>query len=363
MTVNEGRQAGGAGSGSRWRSAPLASPTYDAVLFIGSPLLALLAAAMLWGISGPGTPVDLFGGATTAQALALRAIIHAHLVIVFARSHMNRAVFRRYPLRFIVVPVLLLAAMIASPVVLGAALAVVVVWDLYHSSMQTFGLARIYDARAGADVTRDRVADVWLSHAIYLGPFLAGPMLTVLVQVALAPVIPLFPAVAPVSDAMSAAAPHIRAATLVACALALAAYGLTAWRRARRGEPFSLQKHALYATTAIASVAAWGLNSFGQALLIVNLFHAVQYFGIVAFTEKKNLAELLGFARLASASALVFIVLVLAGGMYGFWIGAAWQHWVPGGFAQTLVLAIVNLVAILHFWYDGFIWSVRRGDV
>jgi hypothetical protein len=88
----------------------------------------------------------------------------------------------------------------------------------------------------------------------------------------------------------------------------------------------------------------------------VNVFHAVQYFGIVAFSEKKNL-------RPSSSSSFVLVALAIVGLLYGFSLGAMWPAWAPPGVVQNIVLAVVNVVALLHFWYDGFIWSVRRGDV
>src|SRR6185436_12100871 len=50
-------------------------------------------------------------------------------------------------------------------------------WDVYHSSLQTFGLGRIYDARVGNDATVGRRLDYMLNLLIYAGPILAGSVL------------------------------------------------------------------------------------------------------------------------------------------------------------------------------------------
>jgi hypothetical protein len=47
-------------------------------------------------------------------------------------------------------------------------------WDVYHSALQTFGFARIYDARAGNDPAVSRRLDWWLNQLFYVGPILAG---------------------------------------------------------------------------------------------------------------------------------------------------------------------------------------------
>ena len=47
--------------------------------------------------------------------------------------------------------------------------------------------------------------------------------------------------------------------------------------------------------------------------------------------------------------------------LYGFWIGWGHEYW--SGRAAWALLAVVNTVAIMHFWYDGFVWSVRMHQV
>ncbi len=340
----------------------IASGAYDAVFFLASPVAALLVGALVARVTGVDSGVDVFGGATTVPILALRTLIHAHLVIVFARSHLNRRVFARHPGRFVVVPVLGLFALLLSPALLTLSLGAVIVWDMIHSSLQTFGLARIYVVRGGGDPTLGRTADLALCHALYLGPFVAGPMFLVVVDAVLRPLAGTFPGVAAVAAAVAYAAPAIATVAAVASAAAVVVYVVVTVRAVRAGAPFSLPKHILYATTATACLAAWGCNSFGQALLIVNVFHAVQYFGIVAYLERGNLAERLRLTG-RHTGVMVFVALALAGLLYGFWLGAAFDLWLPAGAARTAAVAVINVVALLHFWYDGFIWSVRQGDV
>lgn len=339
---------------SRW----LVGPAYDAFFFIGAPVVAVVVGGVVAGVTGTDTGVDVFGGATTVQVLLLRTLIHAHLVIVFARSHLNRRVFARTPARFLVVPVVALFALLVSPTLLTLSLGAVIVWDMIHSSLQTFGLGRIYEVRAGGDPNRGRAVDLWLNHALYLGPFFAGPVFVLVVDAVTAPLRERFAFASAVFDAAVVAAPVVQVVAVVASVVAVVAWVVVT---VRNGAPLSLQKLALYGSTGVASVAAWGFNSFGQALLIVNVFHAVQYFGIVSHLEGGNLAERLRL-RGRHTAPLVFLTLALAGALYGFWFGAAGPLWLPPGAAQTVCVAVVNVVALLHFWYDGFIWSVRKGD-
>ena len=95
-----------------------------------------------------GSPVDAFLG----------AFIMAHLVIVFFRSHANADVRTLHPVRFWIVPPALLLLLVVSGPARVVAAALATWWDVYHSSLQTFGLGRIFDHKAAFIVT-DILAD------------------------------------------------------------------------------------------------------------------------------------------------------------------------------------------------------------
>ena len=342
------------------RSPFIVGAAYDVVFFLAAPLVAVGLGALA-AHSGAAVVVE-YGDEITVQALALRTLIYAHLVIVFARSHANQSIFPRYPARFVVVPIVALAAMLSSSTLLALTLTVVVCWDMVHSSLQTFGLARLYERRVNADPQRGRGFDLWLCHALYLGTFLAGPLSPFVVRTAVSPLAGAVPAALDVVALAERAAPMVRIVAVAASLVAVVAWAANATSAARAGARVSWPKLALYASTAAACVVAWGVDSFGAALLIVNVFHAVQYFGLVAHSERASLAARLRLPA-RHAAPLVLFALALVGGLYGFWLGASWQLWLPAGAARTVGLAVVNLVALLHFWYDGFLWRVRDDAV
>ena len=49
-------------------------------------------------------------------------------------------------------------------------------------------------------------------------------------------------------------------------------------------------------------------------------------------------------------------ILLVSGLGYGFWRAHRPQDYVP-------FVALGNVVSLMHFWYDGFVWSVRKGQV
>ncbi|PCC68356.1 hypothetical protein SAMN02745121_05077 [Nannocystis exedens] len=339
------------------RGPYIAGPFYDAVMFIGAPLLALGL-----GIAISGTPladeeIELWGRHGTATSFFIGSFIFAHLGLVFVRSHLNRQIFARHPRRFVAVPLVLLFLLCASDWLLATAIVLTVWWDVVHSSLQTFGLGRIYDARRGNPADAGRRLDLGLNLLLYVGPILAGATLLEHLQPFAAfehvgatgvREIPIF------AEAHQATwAP----ALLVGGALYLLVYVLAYVRLHRRGYRVSPQKVALLVFTGACSIYTWGFNSFGEAFFIMNFFHAWQYFGLVWWSERGNLRERLGLARARWGGAVALAAMLLAAGAYGVWAELVDSS------EQRVALSVTLVVSLMHFWYDGFIWSVRRREV
>ena len=64
-----------------------------------------------------------------------------------------------------------------SGLVAAAAFVLMTFWDVYDSSMQTFGLARIYGSKAGESPHERRWADLTVNLLLYAGPVFGGAML------------------------------------------------------------------------------------------------------------------------------------------------------------------------------------------
>ena len=124
----------------------------------------------------------------------------------------------------------------------------------------------------------------------------------------------------------------------------------------RRGHAVSLQKVYLLVSTGAVSIYTWGFNTFGEAFFIMNFFHALQYFGIVWAFEKKNMMKLFGVDRLPFGKPLAAVLFVGIAGAYGVWVEAL-------DTSIEMLWAVTLIVSIMHFWYDGFVWSVRRKQV
>lgn len=334
----------------------IVGPVYDWVFFLGSPLLALVVGMAMADTPFADRPFDWYGWEVTASSLLIGALIHAHLVLVFVRSHGNREIFRLHKLRFTLVPLALFALLsLSKPAIVVAAL-VATFWDVYHSGMQTFGFGRIYEAKLGNDPLAGRRLDWALNQLLYAGPIVAG-----------ATMLDHFEDFESLADIGAAAFVRVpvwmsgHQATLAklvigAGTLFLAYYVLAAVRRRRAGQRVAWLKVVLYVVTGLTSIYTWGFNSWGEAFFIMNAFHAVQYFAIVWASERETLLRTLRLHDSALGRPFLLVVFCGLPALYGLWV-VYFDPAVQGLWALTIV------VSLMHFWYDGFIWSVRKRQV
>ena len=150
---------------------------FDALLLWGCPL----ASPRCWsGCGSAARPCCRLRPArqrSRCSPSAVSVLTFAHLIAVVPRAYLNREVFEANRRRLTIVPVLLVAALTLSPTLLVIGGVLAVFWDVHHSAMQTFGLGRIYDMKAGNGAPVLRRADLRLNWALYVGPIAAGASL------------------------------------------------------------------------------------------------------------------------------------------------------------------------------------------
>jgi hypothetical protein len=125
----------------------------------------------------------------------------------------------------------------------------------------------------------------------------------------------------------------------------------------KEGYKFSKEKLWLLLSTGISAILIASFYSVAEAAYFGNIYHAIQYYFIVYISEgalitKKIKAknEIETNQKVFYFSMILIVCLILAAvrmkseGIQ--FIGAFWL-----------------LTSLMHFWYDGFIWSVRRQDI
>jgi hypothetical protein len=323
----------------RWR---------DLLLFVGTPVLLIplfTAAQARWS----GQDIYLFVGAFGAMGHHLPGMI---------RAYGDHALFARFKTRFIVTPAVLLIVCIWSSIYnIQAIQLVAMAWGIWHGMMQTYGFCRIYDSKASARAAARARVDLALCLAWFSGAVLLSPMrfrtLIELYYESGGPII-----ASTVVEAM-------RTAIAVAVALVTIVFLWRQWRDWRAGRGASPVKMALL----VSSIAFWwycnnGVQNILVGIALFEVFHDVQYLAIVWIYNRTRVERdnsIGGFMRFvfrrSGALIGVYVGLVMAYGAIGLTQSAVSAEWIRHG-----LIGVVTASALLHFYYDGFIWKVREAQ-
>src|SRR5262249_18844156 len=272
------------------------------------------------------------------------------------RAYGDRALFQRFRWRFICAPIFLVVVCAAFSVWdLKGIVLVAFIWGVWHGMMQTYGFCRIYDAKVGsfAEVTRRldfAVCGIWFATAVLLSPQRMTDTLETFYSAG-GPFIP--PAV------LRAAQQGLLALALLISALFLANF-IWMWSSGKRPSPVKL-------VLLITSISFWWYcNNIVASVLVgvalFEVFHDVQYLSLVWIYNRKRVesdSSIGGFMRFvfrrSGALVGVYLGLVLAyGGL------SLSKSFVGIDAVKNMLTGVVTASALLHFYYDGFIWKVRE---
>lgn len=331
------------------------SQPYDLLFVIGAPVLAFTAITL---VSHPRSITGhfLYDPLTPEWFVIFTALLtHSHVMMVFVRSHMNPGVFRRFPFRFVALPLLTLVAFTVSPTLVAIMTIVAIYWDEWHSQMQTFGFGRIYDSRLGNDPLHGRRLDMGMIFILGLLPH--ALLLTYLPEeVRVQGLYTILGIGGDLAIEYGHYISYLRT-PLIALAVAYTLYYLHAYRKLiKAGYKISPKKLALMGVTGTTAILVASFYSVADAAHFINIYHSLQYFFIVCVAELPLLSErvrkpwMSKKAMLILTSGVVLTLVFIAGVLRETnrisWLANFWL-----------------LSSLLHFWYDGFIWSVRRKDV
>jgi Flp pilus assembly protein TadD len=318
----------------------------DLILYVCTPLLLVpifVAAQGIWAAED----IYLFVAAFGAMGHHLPGMI---------RAYGDRALFERFRWRFICAPIFLVMVCAAFSLRdLKGIVLVAFVWGVWHGMMQTYGFCRIYDAKVGsfAELTRRldfALCGIWFATAVLLSPQRMTDTLETYYSAG-GPFIP--PAV------LRAGQQGLLALALLVSALFLANF-IWMWIRGKRPSPVKL-------VLLITSISFWWYcNNIVASVLVgvalFEVFHDVQYLSLVWIYNRKRVESdrsIGGFMRFvfrrSGALVGVYIGLVLAyGGL------SLSKSYIGIDVVKNILTGVVTASALLHFYYDGFIWKVRE---
>jgi hypothetical protein len=229
------------------------------------------------------------------------------------------------------------------------------IWNTVHTLQQRYGLSRIYSRKAGYGSARlDRaVLYVGMVAAILVAGS-SAKTLAALGRVML-------------DDRNSAAITDLTAVRPFALWLvtpALAAFAVVLWMLLRQERAHVAEANPakwLYQASSLALIAAIAYDPLAGFIAYVAA-HAIEYTIVVDKTVQRRyaaarpdmpvLGRLVHDRRARLASFTVFVCVIL-------WFESDVRAAIPG----HTYLIVVYSVGILHFWYDSFIWKLRRPAV
>ncbi len=283
-----------------------------------------------------------------------------HYFATFVRTYGDHELFARFRLRFVLAPPILLVVCIALFATKNGAplLLVTALWGFWHWLAQAFGFARIYDIKAGSF----RPLTAFLDRAVVTAGFVgtvvlnSGPTATFGKAFLDAGVpLPGAPVFAIVQDVVLAAVVVIAVAYVVNLAATIV-----------RGEPWSWQKHVMNVTTiGYYWFAFTWLPNVLVAYVLYELFHDVQYYAItwLACTQRARRPAIAGWFRWMfrpgwlQAPAFLAAMTVFGG------IDILGRSSAGDSFARDASLGVFLTAALLHYYYDGFIWKAREATL
>src|SRR6266704_1923615 len=318
----------------------------DLILYVCTPLLIIpvfVVAQARWSAED----IYLFVAAFGAMGHHLPGMI---------RAYGDRALFQRFRWRFIIAPIFLVVVCTTSFLWdLKNIVLIAFIWGVWHGMMQTYGFGRIYDAKVGSFAALTRRLDfalcgIWFATAVLL----SSQRMTDTLE-----------------SYYSAGGPFIppgllRGAQQGLLVLALAVSGvflanfIWMWIRGKRPSPVKL-------VLLITSISFWWYcNNIVASVLVgvalFEVFHDVQYLSLVWIYNRKRVetdSSIGGFMR---------FVFRRSGALVGLYIGLIFAYGALGYFksnigidtVKRILTGVVTASALLHFYYDVFIWKVRE---
>lgn len=326
------------------RSPWILGPWRDLLLIVLCPLVVIplvMGAQEIWSAASITTFAVLFA--------------MSHHLPGFIRAYGDRELFRRFRVRFLVAPVLLLALTIPTALAgYHSVIFITMLWGNWHYLAQAYGFGRIYDGRIGRTERIDARLDKALCIAWFVGtPILFSNMTIGFVEGAVKAGLPI-----PSADGMTL----IRTVTKVVMAVVSVAWIVNAVKNQIRGTASSPVKISLLGTTMVYFwfIAAFPNNLF-VAYALFEIFHDTQYLAIVWAINRNRVDKGQKFDGLSrflfspgGSRVLFYIGICVLYGLVDF--GSKQAH---SETFRDVMIGVFGASTILHYYFDGFIWRLR----
>ncbi len=292
------------------------------------------------------------------------------------RAYLNPTVFKTFWFRLGVVPPILILFCTISDTFFIFLFIFEVFYDIWHSSLQTWGIGRIYDVKIGNDPNKGRSEDRILNLIIYALPILAGIHLGTILKVLELSQFTALPWLAHV-PAVYVDIAEAFSATLIVLSLAYLIYYVYRYRKlCSEGYIISPQKLVMLFTVALLCFYCGWFASFAAFYLGINIFHSLHTIFIAWWSERKTVLKSLKLDKLKNPhimSLFIFILAIIITGqgeiVADYYEENLYEGMTMGGNFNLIeynsgvigwVLRLRLVITFMHYWSDSFIWSLRK---
>ncbi len=336
----------------------IVNPWHDILFFLATPIL--LIPVVLWLRNHQGTTASVYLAVLTLVAVG-------HQFPGFLRAYGDRELFRRYRMRFLLAPLVMLGIGFGFATQGLDGLAVILLLaGFWHVLTQQYGVVRIYDAKADSFERMTIRLDFlmcffWFGAGVVYSPERMYQLLD-----------RFYASGGPLLDPTWVNAAQLLWGFLTA--VVTTAFVLNYVYQRRQGQAPSLVK----LTAMAGGIGLWwyamvNLHNLLLGVLLFELFHAIEYLALTRYYGGRRLAlgrEMAWYAKFFFGWGAVGLVLYLAAtAMYGlpaFWaaISPTWVEYdVTASRLLKTVYALVAASTLLHYYFDSFIWQLRARDV
>ena len=335
---------------NRW----IINPYSDALFFIATPVISLCLLLM----------ANQYYSSEKIALFVLAFFAVGHHLPGLMRAYGETDLFARYKVRFIVSPIVI-ASFVGWSVYNGhlGFFILLAVWDMWHFFMQHYGFMRIYDLKRHRPSRLGSRLDWWVTATWFAFIIADSPHYLInFLERCHRYGFGLYTWIDPLDFLV------IRDLIFYAAVLVSVIYLVNIVLEYRNGVPIVIPKLAISITTfSTVYVAYIVLEDVILGYAITALAHDVQYFAIVwiynnGVLKRSKRAGKRFFRFLFNDGRLrivgFYILLILGyGGIEA--TARATQNFV----VYDIVKVIIATSAFLHYYYDGFIWKLRKPEI
>ncbi len=289
-----------------------------------------------------------------------------HHVPGFIRAYTDPFFLSQYRYRLTVIPLcLLVTAIVLSYYNLGVLSFFVVAWSLWHGCLQNYGFLRIYDFKSGVVSNKWAKLDFWTYITCYLSIlFFFGMRQTSLIVSFYEYggwIIP------------TKLYWFLKWLLWLSAGITLCIFTISNIYKWLKGEIVSIRKLVFFCSSLIFWYYCMKLTShIVLGLILVEIFHDVQYNVFVWYYNRKRVKEQLSQSKIERflfkkswLSLFIYATVIFFYGCIGLINPPDEMKFLemPFEFHKHWLFKVFIISSLLHFYVDGFIWKVRNQKV